>query len=90
MNIGNWIAIGSLAIVQLSALITAYINVRVKLKELEMEILALQKQTKNDRHSFHIHEQQNEKMFDKFEKKIDDVYDAINDVKNILISKNFN
>jgi diaminopimelate decarboxylase len=63
---------------------------RVKIKELEMKIDNQEQKTKDNLHSFHIHEQQNEKMFDKFENKIDAVFDVVNEVKNILITKNFN
>lgn len=90
MSIGNWLTLGMFTVAQITALIVAYINLRLKIKELEMQIDQIKETAKNNQQSFHIHEQQNEKMFDKYEKKLDDVFDIVNDVKNILINKNFN
>jgi len=100
MNTGHWITIGMFGVTQLTALIITYINVRLKIKELEIKIEnmkqsildkedSLNEKIKTNQHSFHIHEQQNERMFDKYEKKLDDVYDVVSEVKNILINKNF-
>ena len=87
MSLSIWIAVILWAIGQITALVIAYINVRVKIKELEMKIDAQSETIKTNQHSFHIHEQQNEKLFDKFEKKMDAVHETVNEVKTILISK---
>lgn len=87
MEIGHWIVLGIWLIGQLTALVITYLNLRLKLKELEMTIKNTDKTIKDNQHSFHIHEQQNEKMFDKFEKKMDDVYNVVHEVKNILINQ---
>jgi iron-sulfur cluster repair protein YtfE (RIC family) len=101
MNFGNWIAIGTLAVGQLTALIVAYINIRVKLKELEMQIEAIRETAKTNQEHFHDHENENDKRFDKYEQKLEAVHTdlhkmnieigkEIGEVKNILIKKNFN
>lgn len=87
MDIGDWLILGMFTVAQITALVISYINLRLKIKEIEMKIQAQDQKIKDNQSSFHIHEQQNEKMFDKFEKKMDDVYNAVNEVKNILINK---
>lgn len=90
MEVGHWITIGIFGIGQLTALILTYVNLRVKIKELEMNIETIKETAKNNLHSFHIHEQQNEKMFDKFEKKMEEVHKGVDEIKNILINKHYN
>jgi len=91
MAISDWILLASIAIAQITGLIGTYVYVRVKLKELEANIINMQKDIKNNRQDFHIHEQLNEHMFEKLDtkldKKIDNIYAAINEVKSILMKK---
>ncbi|MFW9927916.1 MAG: hypothetical protein ACFFD1_00830 [Candidatus Thorarchaeota archaeon] len=87
MTIEAWIALGIWFAAQITAVIITYVNVRVKIKELEINLEAAKETIKVNLHSFHIHERQNENSFDKFDKKIDNVYNSINDVKNILMNK---
>lgn len=98
MDATNWIAIIGIAIINIGGLIGIYVNIKVKLKELEIKIISMEdkikteKETtdariKDNQHAFHIHEAQNEKSNDKFEKKMDDIYKSINEVKSILMNK---
>lgn len=90
MNLSNWITLTIFGITQISLLITAYWRIRIKMTEIEMKIKEQDKQVEYIRSSLHLHEAQNEKVFDRFDKKIDGVYTAINEIKTILINKNFN
>lgn len=87
MTASNWIVLAIWGFAQLTALVAIYVNIRLKIKELEMKIESIQQKQKDNQTSFHIHEQQNEKMFDKFEKKMDQVYDSVNELKDFLMKQ---
>lgn len=82
-----WVILGIWLVGQMTAIVVVYINVRIKLKEIEVKLEVAQKEIETNLHAFHIHERQNEKSFDKFEKKIDGVYTVINEVKKILMER---
>jgi len=87
MSVTDFIILGLFAIGQLTALVIGHVKNQVKLKEFEMAIQNLQQQINVNRKSFHIHEQQNERMFNKFEEKQDDTLKAISELKTLIIEK---
>lgn len=87
MGITEWIIIGMWGFAQITALVITHINIRVKLKELEMKVISIEAALGEDKTDLHEHEKMNEKAFVRVDDKLDKVYESINDVKTFLMSK---
>ena len=87
MTIANYITLIIWAAAQITAVTVAYIRIVVKLNEAKMRFENVQQQIDANKQAFQIHEMQNEKSFDRFDKKIDDIGTKVDDIKNILIEK---
>lgn len=85
MTLTDWIIISLFVIGQITGLVSLYISMRLKIKELEMKMESLKENLINTNTLFHIHEEQNERMFEKFEKKMDAVYNSVNEIKALII-----
>lgn len=92
MSEWNLIGLNESFIVALFAVVGLYIKILLKQKESEKDIANL-------RSSFNMHEQQNEKAFDKVDKKLDtmiteskhnneNIFIVINELKTILMKRN--
>ena len=81
MSTGNWIVLGIWGFTQLAAIVGVYIRLILKIKEIDMKIDSNVAKLSDVRSSLHIHEQQNEKSFDKFEKKMDAIHVSISEIK---------
>lgn len=85
MGAVEWVMIGTTLFIQITALVGTYINVRVKLKELDVKI-------QNTQSALNLHERQNERTFDKLDKKLDSmqkgIFSEINTIKEILMQQN--
>lgn len=85
MGIAEILTIIGLALVYGSALITAYINIRVKMKELDVKIINLQKEFDEEQIKVQKNleklEENNSKVYNQIMNKVDIIIEKITDVR---------